>query len=88
MEWEKELHKHLESADIILLLISSDFMSSDYCYSTEMRRALARHDEGGAQVIPILLRSIFWQNAPFAKLQVIPTNARQVTDCQSCVLKG
>jgi TIR domain len=79
VEWEKELHQHLESANIILLLISPDFMASDYCYSTEMRRAIERHDQGSAHVISILLRPTFWQNAPFAKLQVIPMNAEPVT---------
>src|SRR6185312_3125228 len=74
-EWEKELHRHLESADIILLLISADFMSSDYCYSTEMGRAMTRHQQGSARVIPVILRSIHWQSAPFAELQAIPTNA-------------
>src|SRR5450631_3200660 len=78
-EWEKELHQHLESADIILLLISPDFMASDYCYSTEMGRAIARHNEGSAVVIPILLRSTFWLNAPFAKLQMVPTDAKPIT---------
>jgi predicted NACHT family NTPase len=79
VEWEKELHEHLESADIILLLISSDFIASEYCYSTEMMRAIERHDQGTAHVIPILLRSIFWRNAPFAKFQILPTNAKPVT---------
>jgi hypothetical protein len=79
VEWEKELHQHLESADLILLLISPDFMSSDYCYSTEMKRAIERHTQGDAHVIPILLRPIHWDTAPFAKLQMIPTNARYVT---------
>lgn len=78
MEWEKELHRHLESADIILLLISPDFMNSDYCYSTEMKRAIERHELGSACVIPILLRSTLWRNAPFAKLQMIPTNAKPI----------
>lgn len=45
-EWEKELHRYLESAAIILLLISPDFMASDYCYSTEMERAIERHARG------------------------------------------
>jgi len=80
VEWEKELHEHLESADIILLLISPDFMASDYCYSTEMGRAIARHNEGSAVVIPMILRSTFWQNAPFAKLQIIPKDAKPVTN--------
>jgi WD40 repeat protein/Flp pilus assembly protein TadD len=77
-EWEKELHQHLDSADIILLLISPDFISSEYCYSTEMVRAIERHDQGSAHVIPILLRSTFWRNSPFAKLQMLPTNAKPV----------
>src|SRR5260370_705919 len=79
VEWEKELHQHLESADIVLLLISPDFMSSDYCYSTEMRRAIERHDQGSTRVIPVLLRPIYWDNAPFAKLQIAPANAEPVT---------
>ncbi len=80
VEWEKELHKHLESADIFLLLISPDFMDSDYCYSTEMGRAIERHNEGCVVVIPILLRPTFWQNASFAELQIIPTEAKPVTN--------
>jgi hypothetical protein len=78
IEWEKELHHHLESADIILLLISPDFMASDYCYSTEMERALVRHNQGSARVIPVLLRAALWKSAPFAKLQIVPTDARHV----------
>lgn len=80
IEWEKELHQHLESANIILLLISPDFMSSDYCYSTEMQRAIERHEQSSAKVIPILLRPTFWQSAPFAKLQMLPTNATPITN--------
>ncbi|MGH2478823.1 MAG: toll/interleukin-1 receptor domain-containing protein [Ktedonobacteraceae bacterium] len=79
VEWEHTLHQHLERADIILLLISPDFIASDYCYSTEMGRAITRHHEGAAVVIPILLRATFWHNAPFARLQMVPTNARPVT---------
>ena len=79
MEWEKELHRHLESADIILLLISPDFMNSEYCYSTEMKRAIERSEQGSACVIPILLRPTFWRDAPFARLQVLPSNATPVT---------
>ena len=78
-EWEKDLQKHLESADTFLLLISPSFMDSDYCYGTEMKRAIKRHNEASAAVIPILLRPTFWQNAPFAELQLIPTEAKPVT---------
>jgi TIR domain len=79
MEWEAEIKKQLESAEIILLLISSDFMDSDYCYSKEMQQALARHSNGEAKVIPIILRPVYWQDAPFGKLQALPTETKPVT---------
>lgn len=83
VEWEKELHRHLESADIILLLISPDFMNSEYCYSTEMKRAIQRHEQNNARVIPILLRPTYWKGAPFEKLQMLPTNAKPVKNWPS-----
>ncbi len=54
--WEEELDQHLEEAQIVLLLLSADFMASNYCYDREMQRALERHAQGEAQVIPIYLR--------------------------------
>lgn len=76
---ENELHQHLESADIILLLISPDFLASDDCYDTEMGRAIERHKQGSARTIPILLRPVHWHNLPFAQLQVLPSNGRPIT---------
>jgi DNA segregation ATPase FtsK/SpoIIIE-like protein len=75
MEWEKEIHRHLNSAQIVLLLISPDFIASEYCYSVEMRRAMQRHESGEARVIPIILRPVLWQGTPFGKIQALPTNA-------------
>src|SRR5260370_18336588 len=69
----------LDSANLILLLISSDFMNSDYCYGKEMRRALERHREATCRVIPILLRPTYWEGAPFSNLQLLPTDARPIT---------
>src|SRR5262249_24247897 len=67
------------NAQIILLLISDAFMASDFCYSTEMTQAIARHDANQARVIPIILRPVDWQGAPFTKLQVLPTKGKPVT---------
>src|SRR5690349_4477995 len=67
------------TAQVILLLLSPDFLASDYCYGVEMQRALARHAAGEAQVIPILLRPVDWENAPFASLQCLPRDARPIT---------
>jgi hypothetical protein len=78
-EWEKEIETHLNSAKIILLLISADFLASDYCYHKELMKALKRHDLQEASVIPIILRPIDWHEAPFGKLQALPDNALPVT---------
>jgi len=78
-EWEQEITKQLNSAQIILLLISADFMDSNYCYGIEMQRAMKRHERKEAQVIPIILRSVYWHEAPFGKLQALPKDAKPVT---------
>lgn len=77
-EWEREIELHLNTARIILLLVSPDFMVSDYCYSKEMKRAMERHEAGEARVIPVILRPVHWQGAPFGKFQALPTDGRPV----------
>jgi internalin A len=72
MEWKQEIDKHLNTSDIVLLLISPNFMSSDYCYSIEMKKALERHERGEARVIPVILRSVNWKETPIDKLQAFP----------------
>ncbi|HWS83903.1 MAG TPA: toll/interleukin-1 receptor domain-containing protein [Ktedonobacteraceae bacterium] len=78
-EWANQINDHLNTAHIILLLISSDFLGSEYCYSIEMKRALERHEIGEARVIPILLRPVDWRDAPFSMLQALPKNAQPIT---------
>ncbi len=77
--WRSQIMQHLNSAQIILLLISDDFMASDFCYSIEMNRAIARHDANQARVIPIILRPVDWSGAPFEKIQALPTRGKPVT---------
>ena len=55
-----EIDQHVETDDIILLLVSSDFIDSDYCYNREIRRAMERHEAGDAIVIPVILRACDW----------------------------
>src|SRR5262249_27655165 len=70
---------NLERADIILLLVSADFIASDYCYEKELKRALERHEKGEARVIPVIVRDVNWRSAPFAKLTALPANWTAVT---------
>ena len=78
-EWDAEIKQQLETAQVILLLISHHFIASDYCYDHTMQQAIERHHAGAAQVIPIILRPCDWQGAPFSKLQTLPQNAPPIT---------
>ncbi|NMF86745.1 TIR domain-containing protein [Nodosilinea sp. P-1105] len=78
-EWAGQISYNLETAQIVLLLISSDFMDSDYCYDTELKRAMERHRQGDARVIPVILRPTDWKGAEFEGLQALPKDALPVT---------
>lgn len=78
-EWAGKISDHLNKADIILLLVSADFLASDYCYDIELKRAMERHDAGEARVIPVVLRPVDWESTPFSKLQALPRDAKPVT---------
>jgi hypothetical protein len=78
-EWRGAIDAHLEAADVILLLVSSDFIASAYCYDVEMKRALERHEQGTARVIPVIVRDVDWTSMPFGKLQALPRDGKPVT---------
>jgi hypothetical protein len=78
-EWRDEIEKHLDSADLILLLIGADFLNSDFCYLIETSRALLRHESGDARVIPVIVRPVDWQDLPISKLQALPKDSKPVT---------
>jgi tetratricopeptide (TPR) repeat protein len=78
-EWAGKIDEHMNSAEIILLLVSSDFLASNYCYDIEVKLAMKRHEAGEARVIPIILRPCDWQQAAFGKVQAFPKNAKPVT---------
>jgi len=73
------MNQQLNTADIILLLISANSLADDTCYNLEIQRAIERHQAGEAQVIPILLRLVDWAGAPFSQLEVLPKNHQPVT---------
>ncbi|MFN6566399.1 GUN4 domain-containing protein [Dendronalium sp. ChiSLP03b] len=77
-EWDYQINDNLDTADIILLLVSSDFLFSKYCWDVEVKKAIERHHQGEACVIPVILRPVDWTGAPFAKLQALPKNAEPV----------
>jgi len=78
-EWKGAIDQNLEEAQVILLLVSSSFLASDYCWDVETKRAIERHDQGVAKVIPVILRPCDWHGAPFGQLQALPKDAKAVT---------
>ncbi len=78
-ELDHSISEHVENDNILLLLVSADFLASDYCYDREMQRAMERHNAGNAVVIPVILRACDWQQAPFGKLMATPTDGRPIT---------
>lgn len=78
-DFNKEISRYLESAGIILLLVSSDFLASEYCYEKEMMRAMERHEQKKATVIPIILRPCDWHSAPFGKLLAAPKDGKAIS---------
>ncbi len=78
-EWKGTIDRRLAIADIVLLLVSADFLASHYCFDVEMKMALQRHELGEATVIPVILRPVDWTDAPFAHLQALPRDGRAIT---------
>lgn len=80
IDWKRESHTHLNTAHLIFLLISPDFLASEYCYSDEMTRAMERYEVGEAVVIPLLLRPVDYQGTLFEKLQGLPKNGKPLSE--------
>jgi CheY-like chemotaxis protein len=78
-DWRAAIDEHLERANLILLLVSPDFLASDYCYDVEMRRAMERHRHHEAAVVPVIARPVDLEGAPFAEVQALPKDAKPVT---------
>ena len=77
-DWAGEIDDNLEAADLVLLLVSADFINSKYIWENELRRAMERHEARDARVIPIIVRSVAWAGLPFAALQALPPGTRAV----------
>lgn len=82
-EWNQKIDSHLLNDEIVLLLISADFIASDFCYNIEMQTALQRHSKGEAIVIPVILRDCDWHSLPFGKLQAATKDGKAVKNYTS-----
>jgi internalin A len=80
-DFGQKINENIDSADIILLLVSADFIASKYCYEIEMKRALERHAKGEAHVVPVIIRKVHWKVIPeLSKLEAVPKDGKPVRD--------
>ena len=78
-EFDEVISNQLEKADIILLLVSIDFINSEYCFGIELDRALERHEKRDGRVVPVILRPCLWAHTRFAKLQALPEHGKPIS---------
>jgi O-acetyl-ADP-ribose deacetylase (regulator of RNase III) len=78
-EWEPEIIRRLEAADIVLLLVTSSFLGSEFIGRMELTKALERHRRGEAIVIPVILKPADWQTAGLSGLQALPKDGKAVS---------
>ncbi len=81
--WRPALEHAIDTAELILLLVSADYQASDECFVQQMVRALERQNQGKALVVPILLRPCCWESAPFASLKPLPSNQKPITSWEN-----
>lgn len=77
--WEIEINRALLEARIVLLLVSANFLASDYCYETETIFALERHVNKQCIVVPVIIKPCKWEMAHFSHLQALPENGKAVS---------
>lgn len=77
--WEAEIRSQIEKADITILLISANFLASDYCYTREAAFALEEARTRTMSIVLVILSPVQWTLAPFSSLQSLPRNAQPIT---------
>ena len=87
-ELDKSISAELEKAEVILLLVSPDFLASQYCYEVEFQRAMERHVSGSARAVAVILRPCEWQQTPLSKFLVTPTDGRPARTPQASARAG
>ena len=76
---EDSLQSHLESADMVAFLVSSDFLHSFSCYKKELLQVLARRKHQDVEVLPIIVRDCLWPHTPIADFVAVPADGHAVT---------
>ncbi|MEO7338029.1 MAG: toll/interleukin-1 receptor domain-containing protein [Caldimonas sp.] len=83
VDWDSQISARLDAADLVLVLLSPDFLASEYCFGVEMEQAFSQVKAGRSKVLPILARPCLWEESRFSALQMIPRDARPIASSAS-----
>lgn len=83
VKWDDAIKSELAAADIILFLVSSDLIATDYVWKVEMQAALARAEAGEVAVVPVIIRACAWESAPFGKYNALPAKGKPVSSFEN-----
>lgn len=78
-DWERDIESGLAAADIVIILVTADFVASSYCFEKELAEALRRHHEDGVRILPVLVKPVDFAHMPFGRFQALPRNLRPVS---------
>lgn len=90
-EWERKIRDRLENTDIFIMLISIDFLNSQFIYDVEFKAAVARQKAGKSIILPVIIKPCVWYTDfhlgeytfNFRQLQVLPKEGRPLSDWPS-----
>lgn len=77
---DREVSRQLDKCDLFLPLVSPDFLASNYCYDTEMKRAMERHEAGTTRIVPIIIEPCDWKKSPLNRFKALPRDGKPVAD--------
>jgi hypothetical protein len=77
--WEAEIKEKLNNAEIVIFLVSSDFMASNYIHNVEIKNAMDRHNNSLIKIVPVIARPCDFASLPISNIQALPKNAKAIT---------
>ena len=78
-DWQRDIESELACADIVVLLVTADFVASVYCFEKELAEALRRHREDGVRIVPVIVKPVDFANMPFGRFQAFPRDLKPIS---------
>lgn len=78
-DWQAELEQAISEASVAILLITSNFLASDFIQNSELPRLLERRQKEGLILFPILAKACPWEAVGWlSRIQLIPRDNKAV----------